>query len=653
VAYEGFLPECVRVTARDVASGKELSQEVEGKGERTGGSLVVGVLPPDDWGSTVEVSAQAYERACSDPQPVVSNSERVTLTRGQATPATLRLLARDEDQDGYVAVLSGGTDCRDDQPAINPGATERCNDADDNCNGQPDAVELRLGQSCTATQSCSGTFRCGNGGEVVCSVTNAILAYPDVDQDGRGDRNASPTSFCNGVPAGYVTSPADDCDDTRPSVRPGLPERCNDLDDNCDGNLNEGFPAPNTVCTDAATQCAGLSACDSVSGTSICQLTQTPQNWVMDADGDGFGSGAAIQSCVSPGSGYVTQGGDCNDGNRFTFPGATEICDQEDNNCDGQPEAASVCPAGGPTWRERIEGSGSQIWHSASTWAPGGVWVVGENNYRAVLTPGSTTFQVTQSSTGGCGSSGTAWYSVWADPEANGRAWFGSAGGRLANQTTGTTACTQVRDTDLAVYGLVGLRTNGDLLIYGASDSATLGEGRAFTWNGIDAVNFNSSNNVIDPVYDVHGISRDILFLVGGFVSNPAPRVYRHEPGTGRWVSENVQSAVSGVGRLIGIWVVNARLAFAVGDAGSVVRWNGATWSRLAFPNTHNLTSVVAFGASSAYATCASGHIYQYNGQTWRQIHQVPNAQFNDIAGTSPADLWVVGDGGRILHWPD
>lgn len=101
---------------------------------------------------------------------------------------------------------------------------------------------------------------------------------------------------------GYAAE--DDCKDDQPSVFPGAPEVCNARDDNCDGAIDE-------------------------------QPTD-PETWFLDGDGDGYGSGEApVQACSAP-SGYVAEGGDCDDDRGDTYPGAIdEPYDGIDQDCEG------------------------------------------------------------------------------------------------------------------------------------------------------------------------------------------------------------------------------------------------------------------------------------------------------------------------------
>lgn len=93
----------------------------------------------------------------------------------------------------------------------------------------------------------------------------------------------------------------DDCDDADPAVHPGAEERCNNLDDDCDGIVDE-------EAVDAAT-------------------------WYADGDGDGFGAGSVGTSCAAP-EGGVEVDGDCDDADSTVHPGAVDACDGVDNDCD-------------------------------------------------------------------------------------------------------------------------------------------------------------------------------------------------------------------------------------------------------------------------------------------------------------------------------
>src|SRR5262245_35932218 len=70
----------------------------------------------------------------------------------------------------------------------------------------------------------------------------------------------------------------------------------------------------------------------------------TPQTFFEDHDGDGHGDMAlSVQACTQP-AGTVTIGDDCDDADATRHPGATDLCDGIDNDCDAA--TAEICPTG-------------------------------------------------------------------------------------------------------------------------------------------------------------------------------------------------------------------------------------------------------------------------------------------------------------------
>lgn len=272
---------------------------------------------------------------------------------GLLTTLTPQTYYADADMDGYgdpavvasactqpAGYVTDGTDCNDNNEDEYPGATWVIDADNDGYAG-----------STTQTSCTQPVGYIASGAPSDCddnnnAVTGETTYYADTDNDGYGDANNTIMDCTQ--PVGYVTND-DDCDDSDNSV--GLPSFTYYMDADGDMYGDPNFPvmgcaiqvglSPNNLdCddTDSGINPDAIEICDNIDNNCDGNVDEGLLNvtYYEDADSDGFGnSNSTVSDCAQP-NGYVTVGGDCDDIDDQIFPTATDVYgDAIDQNCDG------------------------------------------------------------------------------------------------------------------------------------------------------------------------------------------------------------------------------------------------------------------------------------------------------------------------------
>ena len=263
----------------------------------------------------------------------------------------------------FCQVPSDGDDCDDNDAEFRPGAKGICN-----CSLYSDGVPT---STFDYEETCDGLDN--NCNEYIDEFVTTQY-FEDQDGDGFGTTEAE---VCSEDP--NYADEANDCDDNDSEINPNAEEICDNIDNNCNDEIDEDLALPQYIDGDADGHGDILSEvwdCEKILGTiyvggdcddenaqinpsapDLCNAIDDncdgifdnepiagATNIYLDADGDGFGDVNTSQQicsipcmsgeeCISPVVGYVFSNSDCNDNDPTINSDAEEICDSVDQNC--------------------------------------------------------------------------------------------------------------------------------------------------------------------------------------------------------------------------------------------------------------------------------------------------------------------------------
>lgn len=192
------------------------------------------------------------------------------------------------------------------------------------------------------------------------------------------------------------------------------------------------------------------------------------------------------------------------------------------------------------------------------------------------------------------------------------------------------------------------LGANATNYILGASNSAVVTiDDNAGDLPYIDVVNTASASEPSTSGvfrFNYRGSQASLPLQVNYTMSGAAVNGVDYDAGSGFW---NPQT--SGVTETLNaIWGTSATSLWAVGNGGTIRKWDGTTWSGQTSGTTNHLRAVWGSDASNVWAVGDGGTILKWNGSAWSAQTSGISTALYGVWGSASNSVWAVGEGGVV-----
>jgi hypothetical protein len=165
--------------------------------------------------------------------------------------------------------------------------------------------------------------------------------------------------------------------------------------------------------------------------------------------------------------------------------------------------------------------------------------------------------------------------------------------------------------------------------------------GKVLRFNGTTWSNVTAGVGAAQTLAGVVGAGTNVLIVGGGGT------IIGSSNSGANWTT-----TVSGTeNNLNAVWGTSTGNVYAVGDGGTIVRWDGTTLSVETSNTTQDLLAIWGTSESNIWAAGDAGTVVRYNGSTWSVTTLPTAASLRGIWGSSPTNVYIVGDTGAVRRW--